>query len=240
MLFPNLPSPLQPLTDETTRQAGVKLFIKRDDLIHPSVSGNKWRKLKYILQDAQSRGFQKLLTFGGAKSSHLYATAAAGRALGLQTIGVVRGENYQDYPTDTLQFCAAQGMELYFVTREAYRSKNDLDFLENLNQKFQNPYLIPEGGSTPLALPGVGELVTETETQLGFNPNYYALAAGTGGTAAGILATSAPTLAFSALKNGGFLRKEILDLASAKDANTHLQLFTNYHFGGYAKLKPNY
>lgn len=238
LLVPNLPTPLHLLIDDVTLRASVRLFIKRDDLIHPTVSGNKWRKLKYVLQDAQEQGFETLLTFGGAWSNHLYATAAAGEALDLKTIGIVRGEEYREKMTDTLQFCVAQGMELHFVSRENYRQKDEPDFLETLKEKFNDSYLIPEGGSTPLALPGVGELVEETETQLGQKPNYYALAAGTGGTAAGIIATSAPTLAFSALKNGGFLRNEILELANVKDADQNFQLFTDYHFGGYAKHKP--
>lgn len=237
-LVPNLPTPLQRLTDEVTRQAEVRLYIKRDDLIHPLVSGNKWRKLKYVLQDAQLRGFTTLLTFGGAWSNHLYATAAAGNALGLETIGVVRGEEYQERLTPTLQFCAAQGMKLDFVSRTEYRQKDDPEFLEKLYTRFTNPYLIPEGGSTALALPGVGELVTEVEAQLGRKPDYYALAAGTGGTAAGLVAASAPTLAFSALKNGGFLKEEILDLAQKKNASENLRLYTDYHFGGYARTEP--
>lgn len=238
LLIPNLPTPLQPLVDASTERADVRLFIKRDDLIHSTVSGNKWRKLKYVLQDAQENGFPTLLTFGGAWSNHLYATAAAGKVLGLKTIGIVRGEDYREKLTATLQFCISQGMELHFISRENYRRKEETDFLENLKEKFGRFYFIPEGGSTPLALPGVGELVEETETQLGQKPDYYALAVGTGGTAAGILATSAPTLAFSALKNGGFLRNEILDLAKAEGKEKNLQLFTDYHFGGYAKHQP--
>lgn len=238
LLISNLPTPLQPLVDAHTERAGVRLFIKRDDLIHSSVSGNKWRKLKYVLQDAQTKGFETLLTFGGAWSNHLYATAAAGNVLGMKTIGIVRGEEYREKMTPTLQFCAAQGMELFFISRENYRRKGEPGFFENLKGQFKGPYFIPEGGSTPLALPGVAELVSETVIQLGQKPDYYALAAGTGGTAAGILATSVPTLAFSALKNGGFLRKEILDLAKTKGAGKNLHLFTDYHFGGYAKHKP--
>ncbi len=238
LLIPNLPTPLQLLTDDHTRRAGVQVCIKRDDLIHPLVSGNKWRKLKYVLQDAQACGYSTLLTFGGAWSNHLYATAAAGNALGLKTVGVIRGEEYKGKPTATLQFCAAQGMKLQFVSRTEYREKSHPDFLEKLNTRFNYPYLIPEGGSTALALPGVGELVTEVQDQLGRAPDYYAVAAGTGGTAAGILQTSASTLAFSALKNGGFLRNEILELVKQEGAGNKLQLFTDYHFGGYAKHKP--
>src|SRR5690606_1614541 len=101
-----------------------------------------------------------------------------------------------------------------------------------------HPYLIPEGGTLPLALPGLAELVSETEVQLGRKPTYFAVAAGTGGTAAGFVSASAPTLAFSALKNGGFLKNEILDLVNQEEAGTYLQLFTDYHFGGYARHKP--
>ncbi len=226
------------MVDTVTERTGVRLFVKRDDLIHSTVSGNKWRKLKYVLQDAQERGSGTLLTFGGAWSNHLYATAAAGKVLGMKTVGIVRGEEYRENTTPTLRFCIEQGMALHFVSRENYREKNEIAFLENLKEKFVDAYLIPEGGSTPLALPGVAELVEEVEIQLGERPDYYALAAGTGGTAAGLLATSAPTLAFSALKNGGFLKKEILSLANAEAAEKNLQLFTDYHFGGYAKHKP--
>ncbi len=238
MLIPNLPTPLQPLIDEVTLQAAIRLFIKRDDLIHPTVSGNKWRKLKYTLEDAQKRGSRTLLTFGGAWSNHLYATAAAGKALGLKTIGFVRGEEYQQKLTATLAFCRAQEMELHYISRGNYRRKDEQDFREYLNQKFDQPYFIPEGGSTALALPGVGELVLETEIQLNTKPDFFAVAAGTGGTAAGILATSTPTLAFSALKNGGFLKNEILDLVKEDRKAKYLQLFTDYHFGGYARHKP--
>ncbi|GHB78056.1 1-aminocyclopropane-1-carboxylate deaminase/D-cysteine desulfhydrase [Persicitalea jodogahamensis] len=238
MLIPNLPTPLQPLIDEVTLRADLQLFIKRDDLIHPTVSGNKWRKLKYVLDDARRKGHPALLTFGGAWSNHLYATAAAGKMLGKKTIGVVRGEEYEAKPTGTLAYCREQGMELHYISRENYRSKDTPDFREYLNQKFNYPYIIPEGGSTALALPGVGEVVFETEIQLNAKPDHFAVAAGTGGTAAGLLATSSPTLAFSALKNGSFLRKEILDLAQTPDVEDKLHLFTDYHFGGYARHRP--
>jgi 1-aminocyclopropane-1-carboxylate deaminase len=236
--IPAFPTPLQPLIDEVTQRAGVNLYMKRDDLIHPTISGNKWRKLKFVLQDARQQGYSTLLTFGGAHSNHLYATAAAGSLLGMPTIGIVRGQEYASRSTATLDFCRSQGMNLHAITREEYRCRTEGDFLEQIRQKFDDPYLIPEGGTTPLALPGVTELVFETEIQLGMKPDYYAVAAGTGGTAAGLVAALVPTLAFSALKNGGFLKSEILDLVNRDDAKKYLQLFTDYHFGGYARHKP--
>ncbi len=238
LLIPALPTPLQPLIDEITQQAGIQLYLKRDDLIHPTVSGNKWRKLKFILQDAADKGYGSLLTFGGARSNHLYATAAAGAMLGMDTIGIVRGEEYADKRTETLDFCRTQGMHLHAISREEYRHRDDPGYLEALKDTYPDAYVIPEGGTAALALPGVSELVLETETQLGFKPNYYAVAAGTGGTAAGLLEASAPTLAFSALKNGGFLKNDILDLVNKVDTEHYLQLFTDYHFGGYARHKP--
>ena len=236
--LPALPTPLQPLIDEVTQRAGISLYLKRDDLIHPAVSGNKWRKLKFILQDAQGKGFGTLLTFGGARSNHLYATAAAGALLGLNTIGIVRGEEYKTRSSETLDYCRAQRMYLHAISREEYRHRNNPVYLESLKGTYPDAYIIPEGGTTPLALRGVSELVMETETQLGFRPSYYAVAAGTGGTTAGLLAASAPTLAFSALKNGGFLENEILALVNQENAKNDLQLFTGYHFGGYARHKP--
>lgn len=233
------PTPLQPLSDEATQRAGISLYLKRDDLIHATVSGNKWRKLKFMLQDAQEKGYETLLTFGGARSNHLYATAAAGALLGMRTIGIVRGDEYTNKSTETLDFCRAQGMQLHAVSREEYGRRADPGYLEEVKRAFHSPYLIPEGGTSPLALPGVAELVFETEMQLGLKPTYFAVAAGTGGTAAGIVSASAPTLAFSALKNGEFLKNEILDLANQADAETYLQLFTDYHFGGYARHKPD-
>lgn len=238
LLIPALPTPLQPLIDATTQRAGIQLYLKRDDLIHPTVSGNKWRKLQGVLRDAVATGASSLLTFGGARSNHLYATAAAGARLGMDTIGIVRGEEYATKSTETLDFCRAQGMRLNAISRAEYRFRDDPRYLEALRGTFPNSYFIPEGGTTALALPGVGALVTETEIQLGFLATYYAVAAGTGGTAAGLVAASAPTLAFSALKNGGFLKNEILNLANEVGAEQYLQLFTDYHFGGYARHKP--
>lgn len=235
LLSPSIPTPLQRISNADTERAAVRLYVKRDDLIHPTVSGNKWRKLKYSLLEAQAGGEQALLTFGGAYSNHLYATAAAGRALGMKTIGIVRGLELESKENATLQFCRGQGMELHFVTREEYRLRNSEDYLKRVSEQFGNPYLIPEGGTTGLALKGVAEMVYEVKDQLGAMPDFITIAAGTGGTAAGILSAGANALAFSALKGGDFLKEDIHQLLNEYKQPGHLTLLTDYHFGGYAK-----
>lgn len=235
LLSPPIPTPLQRLSNEEIEKTGVQLHIKRDDLIHPTVSGNKWRKLKYNLLEAQARGEQVIMTFGGAYSNHLYATAAAGNALGLKTIGIVRGLELEGKENATLQFCREQGMQLHFVTREEYRQRHSDEYLQQIAARFGNPYLIPEGGTTDLALKGVAEMVYEVERQLGAMPDFIATAAGTGGTAAGILSAGANALAFAALKGGDFLRDDIHQLLNEHKEPGNLTLLTDYHFGGYAK-----
>jgi len=230
-----MPTPLQELSGKFIEEAGIKLFIKRDDLIHPTVSGNKWRKLKYSLLKAKAENETVLLTFGGAYSNHLYATAAAGNALGFKTIGIVRGEELAEKETSTLKFCREQHMLLHFVSRQEYRRRHSEEYLMRISEQFNFPFIIPEGGTSDLALKGVGEMVTEVRSQLEITPHYFAVAAGTGGTAAGILSANADVLAFSALKGGDFLEKEINELLIGYENKGKLKLLTDYHFGGYAK-----
>ncbi|WP_031526710.1 1-aminocyclopropane-1-carboxylate deaminase/D-cysteine desulfhydrase [Dyadobacter crusticola] len=232
-----LPTPLQELLDDRLEKAGVQVFVKRDDLVHPEVSGNKWRKLKFVLKETRELGVGRVLTFGGAYSNHLYAVAAAGREMGLETIGVVRGEQPAE-ESATLKFCRLKGMQLHFVSRGEYKQRQAPDFLARLSVQFGKPYIIPEGGTTSLALPGVRELVTEVAIQLGKSPDYYCVAAGTGGTAAGILSSGANLLAFPVLKGDGFLRDDILNLTKDLATPGSLELHTDYHFGGYAKWNP--
>lgn len=235
LLTPSIPTPLQRLSNVSIERAGVQLYIKRDDLIHPTISGNKWRKLKYNLLEAQASSAGAILTFGGAYSNHLYATAAAGNALGLKTIGIVRGLELEGKENATLQFCRGQGMQLHFVTREEYRQRHSEEYIAQVMTRFGNPYFIPEGGTTALALKGVAEMVREINDQLGGMPDYIATAAGTGGTAAGILSAGINVLAFAALKGGDFLKEDIHQLLKAYEEPGNLTLLTDYHFGGYAK-----
>ncbi|MCF2487186.1 1-aminocyclopropane-1-carboxylate deaminase/D-cysteine desulfhydrase [Dyadobacter sp. CY347] len=230
-----LPTPIQRLSNFITESAGVELYMKRDDLIHPTVSGNKWRKLKYNLLEAQTQGYHRIITFGGAFSNHLYATAAAGKVLGFETVGIVRGEELSEKLSPTLTFCKEQGMQLHFVSRSEYRLRNSDDYLQEIAATFGQPFIIPEGGTSALALKGVAEMVPEVNLQLNRAPGYFAVAAGTGGTAAGLLSAGANVLAFSALKGGEFLKQDINNLLNDYHSPGRLQLLTDYHFGGYAK-----
>ncbi|MEM8523626.1 MAG: pyridoxal-phosphate dependent enzyme [Bacteroidota bacterium] len=227
-----LPSPVQELSDSLLQEKKVRLFIKRDDLIHPIISGNKWRKLKYNLEAAKAQKHNTLLTFGGAFSNHIVATAVAGQVYGFQTIGIIRGEEYLPL-NPTLQLAKESGMKLIYVTRSEYRTKDRLALAKSL---ISTPfYFIPEGGTNQLALKGCQEILMENENQ---SFDYICVSCGTGGTVSGIIQAAKTTqrvIGFSALK-GDFLKQEITNLLDQKYDNWTLQ--TDYHFGGYAKFKP--
>jgi 1-aminocyclopropane-1-carboxylate deaminase len=227
-------TPVQEIHDPLFDQASVRLLIKREDLNNPFVSGNKWWKLKYNLQEAKQSGHNTLLTFGGAYSNHIYAAAAAAHASGLQSIGVIRGEEALPL-NNTLAFAASKGMALHYVSREAYRSKTEKDFIDNLHETFGDFYLIPEGGTNDFAVKGV----TEFAQSLGNDFDYICCAVGTGGTIAGLIngiSSAKKIIGFPVLKNGQFLTEEIKALLP-REANNWL-LSTDYHFGGYAKVNP--
>ena len=212
--------------------SSVELFIKREDLIHPFVSGNKFRKLKYNLLQAKAENQTTLITFGGAFSNHIAATAFAGKENNFKTIGIIRGEELRTKINEnpTLQFAKQCGMQLEFVTREEYRNKESLEFIENLKQKFGNFYLIPEGGTNQLAVKGCEETLNEDD----FIYDYICVCVGTGGTISGIINNSfchQKILGFPALK-GDFLQKDICKFAT----NNNWELITDYHFGGYGKV----
>lgn len=210
----------------------VELYIKREDKIHPFVSGNKYRKLKYNLLEAKGKGFDTLLTFGGAFSNHIAAVASAGKLFGFKTIGIIRGEELQGKIADnaTLTFAKENGMQFKFVSRETYRNKTTEVFLKALKDEFGVFYLIPEGGTNALAVKGCEEILTPEDK--GFN--YVCCSLGTGGTISGIINCSKPSqqvLGFPALK-GDFLKEDISKFAT----QTNWKLITDYHFGGYAKI----
>ena len=212
--------------------SSVELFIKREDLIHPFVSGNKFRKLKYNLLQAKAENQTTLITFGGAFSNHIAATAFAGKENNFKTIGIIRGEELRTKINEnpTLQYAKQCGMQLEFVTREEYRNKESLEFIENLKQKSGNFYLIPEGGTNQLAVKGCEETLNEDD----FIYDYICVCVGTGGTISGIINNSfchQKILGFPALK-GDFLQKDICKFAT----NNNWELITDYHFGGYGKV----
>jgi len=212
----------------------VSVFIRREDLIHPYVSGNKLRKLKYNLAQAKAENQNTLLTFGGAFSNHIAATAYAGAAQGFKTIGIIRGEELESevLVNPTLKFAQECGMQFKFISREDYRHKTEDCFIAKLKQEFGDFYLVPEGGTNLLAVKGCQEILSDDDAQY----DYVCCAVGTGGTISGLINTVVPhqkVLGFPALK-GDFLKEEIRKFAR----NENWELITDYHFGGYGKVNP--
>lgn len=208
------------------------LVITREDLIHPFVSGNKFRKLKYNILTAHEQKHRTLLTFGGAYSNHIAAVAAAGKEFGFNTIGIIRGEELESKISEnpTLFFAKSCGMELYFVSREAYKAKDEIEFINNLKKQFGEFYLLPEGGTNALAVKGCEEILSETEVAF----NYICVPVGTGGTIAGLVKASKEgqhVLGFSALK-GTFQSSEVAKYTS----KTNFEITDAYCFGGYGKI----
>lgn len=213
----------------------ISVTIKREDLIHPVVSGNKFRKLKYNLLQAKTENKNTLLTFGGAFSNHIAAVAFAAKEQGFQSIGIIRGDELRDKieANPTLQFAQECGMQFEFVSREAYRLKNESSFLEDLKQQFGDFFLIPEGGTNELAVKGCQEIFTAEDSQF----DYICCAVGTGGTISGIINSALPhqkVLGFPALK-GDFLQDEIRIFVQ----NQNWELINAYHFGGYGKVNED-
>ena len=214
----------------------ITLEIKREDLLHPFVSGNKFRKLKYNVVQAKAENHSVLLTFGGAFSNHIAAVAYAGKEQGFETIGVIRGEELRDKIAEnpTLSFAQECGMRFEFVTREAYRHKTDTAFIAQLQAQFGSFYLVPEGGTNDLAVKGCEEILTELDADFDF----VCSAVGTGGTISGLINSALShqkVLGFPALK-GDFLQDEIRNFVQ----NKNWELQTDYHFGGYGKVTTEF
>lgn len=210
----------------------VFLTIKREDLIHPMISGNKFRKLKYNCIEAENQGLNTILTFGGAYSNHIAATAYAGKVHGFKTIGVIRGEELSEKwnTNPTLKLAFEHGMRFSFISRDAYRDKENPHYLKRLQEEFGDCYILPEGGSNALAIRGCEEILTAEDADF----DVISCAAGTGGTLAGIINSSLENqhiLGFPALK-GDFLSEDICKFAQ----KGNWELVEDYHFGGYAKV----
>ncbi|RMB87933.1 1-aminocyclopropane-1-carboxylate deaminase/D-cysteine desulfhydrase [Streptomyces shenzhenensis] len=237
-LAARLPSPVEVVGDRRFSRHGVRLLLKRDDLIHPELIGNKWRKLAPNLVAAAGR---TIVTFGGAYSNHLRATAAAGRLLGLPTVGVVRGDELAGRPLNpSLARCAADGMRLHFIDRSTYRRKTDQRTLDALLRATgtEDAYVVPEGGSNAEAVRGCRALGAE----LRGHADVVAVACGTGGTLAGLAAGLAPgqrALGIPVLK-GGFLAAEVRALQEAAFGGRRgsWSLDDRFHWGGYARTTP--
>lgn len=214
---------------------GIELWIKRLDQIHPLASGNKFYKLKYNLEKAISENHDTILTFGGAYSNHIYATAAAAKSLGLSSIGIIRGE--KTLPLNpTLASAKDNGMTIQYVDRETYRKKNEPDFLFSLKEKYGNFYPIPEGGTNSEAIKGTSEILEDKDLDF----THITCSIGTGGTFAGLansIGLDQTLLGFSSLK-GDFIHKEIEGLLQYQQINPRgkCQVLDQFHFGGYGKI----
>lgn len=220
----------QEIQDRHVSAAGVQLIVKREDLNHRWVSGNKWWKLKYNLEKAVASGSSTLVTYGGAFSNHIVATAAAAKEIGIKSVGIIRGE--ETLPLNpVLSFASANGMELLYISRSAYRTKSEED---SYLKRFDKYYLIPEGGSNSLAVNGVKEFACS----LNVDYQYICCPVGTGGTLAGLiegLHDEKRIIGFPVLKAAHFLVDDIKKLSTRSREKSNWHLMFDYHFGGYAK-----
>jgi len=230
-----LPTPVEPLHDERLPDKGVHIWLKRDDLIHPEVPGNKWRKLKYNLAEAAKQGQGTLLTFGGAYSNHIRAVAAAGFYCGISTIGIIRGEEHMPL-NPSLAYAANRGMRLSYMDRATYRRKSAPEVIAALRQEFGSFYLLPEGGSNELGVLGCSEITAEIEIDF----DVICCPCGTGGTLAGIsagLKSSQYAVGFSSLKGGKSLEREVTELQQHTfgTCSDNWRIEHGFHFGGFAR-----
>lgn len=244
LLTQKINSPLQQVVTAETKHHDIRLYIKRDDLIHPLISGNKWRKLKYNLIMAKDRNISTLVSFGGAYSNHIHALAAAGKIFNFKTTAIIRGE--EDLNNPTLNQVKALDMQLKFVSRLEYKQRYNRLYLEQLQQQYPQALIIPEGGTNKIALKGVAEIINELSQQID-HVDFICTPCGSGGTTAGLISGAdkqTKILSFSVLKNGQYLIDEINALVQPPDArcpgeqNTNWQFIDNYHFGGYGKFTP--
>jgi 1-aminocyclopropane-1-carboxylate deaminase len=216
------------------KQRHISIDIKREDKIHPKISGNKFRKLKYNIKQAIKEDYKCILTYGGAFSNHIAATAAATNLKDIRSIGIIRGEEIESKLAQspdhnpTLAFAKSQGMEFHFISREDYKNKDEISEIEKLKQKYGEFYRIPEGGTNELAVKGCEEILNENDKAY----DVITCCVGTGGTLAGIINSSKPhqeVIGFSSLK--GHNHNEINQFIK----QDNFKIIEDIEFGGYAK-----
>jgi len=229
MVLPITPS-IQEITHSLLTQKNLRIYVVREDMLHPDISGNKWRKLYYNIKAAKQQKATTLITFGGAYSNHITATAAVGKEFGFKTIGFIRGEEH--FPLNpSLRFAVSCGMKIYYLSRTDYKRKDQSEFLTELLLTHKNYYLIPEGGTNGLAVKGCQEILQD----IPFDFDTVCCACGTGGTLSGLINSLQPhqqAIGFPALKGAGFLN----DVIGTYVRNSQWELNLDYHFGGYAKV----
>lgn len=235
-------SPLQIISHPLLTAANITLSIKRDDLLHPDISGNKWRKLKYNMLFAEEYNIKNLLSFGGAFSNHIHALAAASSLFQFNTVGIIRGEkHYASNPT--LSRAKHWGMDLVFVDRKTYRLRDQTDYLHHLQSQYPNTYIIPEGGSNQLAIPGVEEVISELKEQHPQPINHIFTATGSAGTLSGLISGAikyspeTQVHGIAVLKNAHYLSQTISTFVP-QNQQLRWHLHCNYHEGGYGKISP--
>lgn len=242
--------PVQRVELKSLTDAGIELLVRRDDLIDPELSGNKFYKLFFNLRDARAQGFTRLLSFGGAYSNHLHALAAAGKRYGFDTLGVVRGERPAQL-SPTLGDAEDWGMKLVFIYRAGYRNKNEEELIAGLQAKYGNFYLIPEGGANLAGARGMQVLGETLEQQLNGDYDAVCIACGTGTSLAGLAAgidRVKPAIGFSVLKGEGSLGNTVAATyhqlrasgAATSEAAANWRLISGFHAGGYGKRHPEY
>lgn len=230
MILPELqlPSPVQKVNFPLLEKTGVDLYVKREDLIHPVISGNKWRKLKYNLEYILNEQKEVAVTFGGAFSNHIYAFAGACNIYDIKGVAFIRGE-VDDLNNPTLQYARKMGILLESLSRSEYRRKDNSEFLSTLGRMYNNSHIIPEGGSNDLGFLGCKEIGSEEDLS---NYTHVCIAAGTGCTAAGIISSGCQKIEVYPALKGDFMEGEIRKWIGAK---SEFDLIRNYHFDGYAR-----
>jgi|TARA_Y100001963_G_C6793769_1_gene457299 1-aminocyclopropane-1-carboxylate deaminase len=235
-VYSSFESPLQTINHPLLAARKIQLTIKRDDLIHPQISGNKWRKLKFNLAAMQQLGKSELLTFGGAFSNHIHASAAAGKLFGFTTHGIIRGPEL-DSENPTLRYAKQCGMNLHPVDRVTYRLRHDQNYLAELQHQFPNAYILPEGGTNSAALLGCKELAESLPPA-----DYIICPTGSGGTLAGLIegaSQSTTVLGVAVLKQAEYLITDIKQLSNRAKQQQNWQLLCDFHDGGYGKFSAN-
>lgn len=223
------------LTEQLFQEKHISVSVLRLDKLDPFVSGNKIFKLKYYLLEALALN-ATLITFGGAYSNHLYATAAACKRYNIRCLGIVRGERNANL-SHTLQFCEGQGMKLKFISRSAYDRKEHPEYLNELLFEFGPHILVPEGGSGKEGVAGAGDISAFC------NDAYYShtcCAVGSGTTIAGLIQASLPNrniIGFSVVGKQYDLHTRIASMLPGVNSK-HYTILNDYHFGGFAKRSP--
>ena len=232
-------SKLQTISHPLFEKHQLRVSIKRDDSIHPIISGNKWRKLKFNLDFAKMHNYTGVISFGGSFSNHIHALAFSCQQQGLKSIGIIRGEK-EHASNFTLSMSIKWGMELNFVDRKTYRLREDQDYLAELQEAHPDYLIVPEGGSNALALPGVGEVITELNHQCEFDTLLTPV--GSGGTLAGLIKADNnqhQLIGIAVLKQNGYLIDQVNNLLGEPSNYTHWQIMSEFHRGGYAKFNKD-